>query len=86
MGRGGPPARALTKGARGPSPREASRLEPSPGDPDFLEVCHFHSPLRFFQRSAAWCMRGPQRRGGGGDGSGRGAGVAWALVRRDSLS
>ncbi|XP_051006810.1 keratin, type I cytoskeletal 9-like [Acomys russatus] len=37
-------------------------------------------------RSAAWCMRGPQRRGGGGDGSGRGAGVAWVLVRRDSLS
>lgn len=31
-------------------------------------------------------MRGPQQRGGGGDGSGRGAGVAWVLVRRDSLS
>lgn len=85
MGRGGSLSPGFNKGRVWPQPREASRLKRSPEDPDFLEVCHFHS-LHFFQRSAAWCMRGPQRRGGGGDGSGRGAGVAWVLVRRDSLS
>lgn len=63
-------------------PRDRGRAR----GPRFFGGLPFHSSPHVFQRSAAWCMRGPQHRGTGGDGSGRGAGVAWALVRRDSLS
>lgn len=81
----GVPQPRFNKGRVAPARGRPRDRGPAPGT-RILGGLPFHSFPHVFQRSAAWCMRGPQQRGGGGDGSGRGAGVAWALVRRDSLS